>query len=647
MSVGVYAQNITVKGHVKDALGGVIGANVIEKGNPSNGTITDVDGNFTLSVPKGAILQVSFIGYKTQEIEATSSVIVTLKDDSELLNEVVVIGYGVAKKNDLTGSVTAIKPDEKNKGLVVSAQDMIQGKIAGVNVNTTSGAPGEGAQIRIRGGASLNASNNPLIVIDGMPMDNNNTKGVNNPLSLVNPNDIETFTVLKDASATAIYGSRGSNGVIIITTKKGRKNQAPKVSYNGTLSVSTIADKLDVMNAPEYVEFIKNTYGEGSAAYAGLGWQKYNEDGTPKNELKEGESRFFKLSNVDTKYENSAPEEITNTFTLEEFCNQFRNYSASRLHLYYDINLIRLFIASFASNKLIILEGISGTGKTSLAYAFGSFVDNETTVASVQPSWRDSTEIFGYFNEFTKKFNETEILEKMYEAQYNDEVYITLLDEMNISRVEYYFAEMLSILELPNKKDWVVELVPNVWPDDPKKLENGKLKIPENMWYIGTINNDDSTFMITDKVYDRAMPIAIDDKCEVFEAPDTDKIKTSYKHLEGLFEKSSEEHPVSEENLEKIAQLDRYVIDHFRLAFGNRIVKQLKEFVPAFIACGGDEVAGIDYLIAHKILRKFEQLNLAYIKDEIDGLVNYLEKLFGTGKTPECKAYLLRLKKTI
>ena len=205
---------------MKDALGGVIGANVIEKGNPSNGTITDVDGNFTLSVPKGAILQVSFIGYKTQEIEATSSVIVTLKDDSELLNEVVVIGYGVAKKNDLTGSVTAIKPDEKNKGLVVSAQDMIQGKIAGVNVNTTSGAPGEGAQIRIRGGASLNASNNPLIVIDGMPMDNNSTKGVNNPLSLVNPNDIETFTVLKDASATAIYGSRGSNGVIIITTKK-------------------------------------------------------------------------------------------------------------------------------------------------------------------------------------------------------------------------------------------------------------------------------------------------------------------------------------------------------------------------------------------------------------------------------------------
>lgn len=374
---------------------------------------------------------------------------------------------------------------------------------------------------------------------------------------------------------------------------------------------------------------------------------EYNEDGTIKNELKEGESRFFKLSNVDKKYANVTPPAIVNSFNLDEFCNQFRNYAASQLHLYYDINLIRLFVASLASNKLIILEGISGTGKTSLAYALGSFIDNETTVASVQPSWRDSTEIFGYFNEFTKKFNETAILESMYEANYSDELFITLLDEMNISRVEYYFAEMLSVLELPNKKDWIVELVPNEWPNDPVKLDEGKIKIPENMWYIGTINNDDSTFMITDKVYDRAMPISIDDKCEAFEAPVTDKLKVSYKYLASKFTEASEKYPVNEENLEKIGQLDRYVIDHFRLAFGNRIVKQLKDFVPAFVACGGDELVAIDYLIAHKILRKFDQLNLAYIKDEIDGLINYLDKLFGTDKTPECKAYLYRLKKMI
>ena len=378
-----------------------------------------------------------------------------------------------------------------------------------------------------------------------------------------------------------------------------------------------------------------------------MGELEYNEDGSPKSELKEGESRFFKLSKVDEKYLNYTPEVINNNFTLNSLCETFRNYAASRLHLYYDINLIRLFIAAFASNKLIILEGISGTGKTSLAYAFGSFVENDTTVASVQPSWRDSTEIFGYFNEFTKKFNETEILEKMYEAHFNDEIYLTLLDEMNISRVEYYFAEMLSILELPNKKDWKIELVPNVWPNDPEKLEDGKLQLPENMWYIGTINNDDSTFMITDKVYDRAMPIAIDDKCEAFEAPDTAPLKISYKYLDNTFKTAMKDNEVSEETLDKVAKLDRYVIDHFRLSFGNRIVKQLREFVPVFVGCGGTEVAGIDYVIAHKILRKFEQLNLAYIKDEIDGLISYLEELFGKDKMPECKAYLLRLKKTI
>ena len=374
---------------------------------------------------------------------------------------------------------------------------------------------------------------------------------------------------------------------------------------------------------------------------------EYDEKGNMVNKLKDGESRFFKLTEVDKKYENYTPEEIINDFDLNKLCEDFRNYSASKLGLYYDIKLIRLFIASLASNKLIILEGISGTGKTSLAYAFGSFIDNETTVASVQPSWRDSTEIFGYFNEFTKRFNETQILTSMYDAQYNDKVYITLLDEMNISRVEYYFAEMLSVLELPNKKDWIIELVPNKWDNDPKKLDEGKIKIPENMWYIGTINNDDSTFMITDKVYDRAMPIAIDDKCEPFEAPVTEACKLSYKYLDSLFVKASKEHPVQEENLEKIKLMDRYVIDHFRLAFGNRIVKQLKDFVPAYIACGGDEIDGIDYLLCHKILRKFEQLNLAYIKDEIDGFISYLEELFGEDKMPECKAYLLRLKRTI
>ena len=358
-------------------------------------------------------------------------------------------------------------------------------------------------------------------------------------------------------------------------------------------------------------------------------------------------SRFPKLTAVDNEYANYKIQTYGNSFTLEELVETFRNFAASQLKLYYKSEMIRLFISALASTKLVILQGISGTGKTSLAYAWGKFLKHDSCVASVQPSWRDRTELFGYFNEFTKKFNETEILEKMYEAHFNDEIYLTLLDEMNISRVEYYFAEMLSILELPNKKDWKIELVPNVWPNDPKKLEDGKLQLPENMWYVGTINNDDSTFMITDKVYDRAMPIAIDDKCEAFEALDTEPLKISYKYLDNTFKTAMKDNQVSEETLDKVAKLDRYVIDHFRLSFGNRIVKQLREFVPVFVGCGGTEVAGIDYVIAHKILRKFEQLNLAYIKDEIDGLISYLEELFGKDKMPECKAYLLRLKKTI
>ena len=231
VSLGAVAQQITVKGHVQDQTGeSVVYATVSVLGT-KNIVQTDANGNFTIKVNQGADLRVSYIGYETATLKAQPNLLVVLKDKGAL-NEAVVIGYGVAKKNDLTGSVTAIKPDEENQGLVVNAQDMIQGKIAGVNVTTSGGSPGAGATIRIRGGSSLNASNDPLIVIDGLAMDNQGVKGLSNPLSMVNPSDIESFTVLKDASATAIYGSRGSNGVIIITTKKGRTAQKAKVSYN-------------------------------------------------------------------------------------------------------------------------------------------------------------------------------------------------------------------------------------------------------------------------------------------------------------------------------------------------------------------------------------------------------------------------------
>ena len=357
------------------------------------------------------------------------------------------------------------------------------------------------------------------------------------------------------------------------------------------------------------------------------------------------DTRFPKLTNIDINYSNYQIKNYNNTFTLEELVELFRNFAASKLRLYYKTEMIRLFISALASTKLIILQGISGTGKTSLAYAWGKFLKHDSCVASVQPSWRDRTELFGYFNEFTKKFNETEVLKTMYEASYTDDVFTIILDEMNISRVEYYFAEMLSILEMPNKDEWIVELVSSGWDNDPKKIKEGKLKIAPNIWYIGTINNDDSTFMVTDKVYDRAMPIDINDKGEAFDPIDTEAQDVNYSYLDKLFTDAINDNPISEATLNKIEEMDNYVIKHFRIAFGNRIVAHMKKFVPVYVACGGDEVDGVDYFIARKILRKFEQLNVSYIRDEIDGFIEFLDKTFGKGKMKECEEYLLRLKK--
>ena len=280
LSVSAFAQQIVVKGHVKDATGEPITGATVRVAGQEGGVVTDIDGNFSINANAGAEVTVSYIGYSDTKAPASANMVIVMKDDAaKSLNEVVVIGYGMVKKSDLTGSVTALKPDSKNKGLVVNPQDMLSGKVAGVNITSDGGAPGAGSSIRIRGGSSLNASNNPLIVIDGVAMDENGVQGLSNPLSMVNPQDIESFNVLKDASATAIYGSRGSNGVIIITTKKGRKGMAPQVSYNGSVTVGVKSNSLKLMDGDEYRDFITKRYGAGSNAAKALGtantdWQK-------------------------------------------------------------------------------------------------------------------------------------------------------------------------------------------------------------------------------------------------------------------------------------------------------------------------------------------------------------------------------------
>ena len=374
--------------------------------------------------------------------------------------------------------------------------------------------------------------------------------------------------------------------------------------------------------------------------------EEVSSSGGDDDAVADGEGiRFPKLHLLDEDFANYKVQNYNNSFTLPELVETFRNFAASQLKLYYKTEMIRLYISALASTKLVILQGIYGTGKTSLAYAWGKFLKHDSCVASVQPSWHDRTELFGYFNEFTKKFNETEVLKEMYLAGYTDDVYTIILDEMNISRVEYYFAEMLSILEMPNKDEWIVELVSAPWKTDPKHIVDGKLKIPPNLWYIGTINNDDSTFMVTDKVYDRAMPIDINDKGEVFEPIDTPAQDINYTYLDKLFTEAIANNPMSQDVLDKIEEMDNYVIQHFRIAFGNRIVAHMKKFVPVYVACGGTEVDGVDYFMARKVLRKFEQLNVSYIRDEIDGYIEFLDKTFGKGAMKECEEYLLRLKK--
>lgn len=264
---------------------GLPGVSILEKGT-TNGTITDVDGSFSISVPEdGAVLTFSFVGFATQEIPVGNQSVfnVTMEPDFTELSEVVVIGYGQTKKEDLTGAVTAIDSKDFNKGVLTSPQDLLVGRVAGVQVTSSSGAPGAGATIRIRGGSSLSANNDPLIVIDGFPIDNTNVSGTSNPLATINPNDIESFTILKDASATAIYGARASNGVIIITTKKGKKGK-PTLSYSGQVSISQPIEYVDVLNGDEYRSLVNGLHEQGfsginDAAVAKLGtestdWQK-------------------------------------------------------------------------------------------------------------------------------------------------------------------------------------------------------------------------------------------------------------------------------------------------------------------------------------------------------------------------------------
>ncbi|MBU1093885.1 MAG: hypothetical protein KKH01_05435 [Firmicutes bacterium] len=359
-------------------------------------------------------------------------------------------------------------------------------------------------------------------------------------------------------------------------------------------------------------------------------------------------TRFVKLNRVDEIYHRE--KEITimkeeHMINLQSMVTKFINFAASKLHLYYDRKIISAFFSGLATSKTMILEGISGTGKTSLPYAMGKFFGNDASIIPVQPSWRDRAEMIGYLNEFTKKFNESDFLKAVYETTYREDINIIVLDEMNLARVEYYFAELLSLLEMPDADQWLIDVVSDTKPGDPEHLMNGKILIPQNVWFVGTANKDDSTFLITDKVYDRATPIEMNTKSNFIDAPETDHMTMSYEYLNQLFKIAIHDNGISKHSLDRLEKLDSFITENFKVTFGNRITKQIKMFVPVYVACGGTEVEALDYMVARKILRKFDSLNLPFMQQEVEELSKLITKLFGKAEFAECQSYLATIRK--
>lgn len=362
-------------------------------------------------------------------------------------------------------------------------------------------------------------------------------------------------------------------------------------------------------------------------------------------------ARFPKLITIDFDYRNyQFPEmsEEERTMTLEQLVSRFRNFAAGKLKLFYSFRTLALFFAGMGTTHFAILEGISGTGKTSLPYAFGKFFKSRSPIVAVQPSWKDRSELIGYLNEFTKKFNESAFLEELYTCAKHKEPMILVLDEMNLARIEYYFADFLSIMEMPNRDEWIIEIINTSMDGDPVLLDHGKFLLPKNVWFLGTANNDDSTFLITDKVYDRAMSMSLNKKTVAFEPEfDADSITMTSEYFEKLFDDACAKYSLSEETLQKLANIDKYMITNFKISFGNRIMKQIKRFVPCYMGCGGSEYEAVDHLLTRKILHKLEALNISFIKNELKGLLTELDKQFGKNTFEDSKEYINELLKQV
>ena len=362
-------------------------------------------------------------------------------------------------------------------------------------------------------------------------------------------------------------------------------------------------------------------------------------------ELDDREKVFPALSMMDEEYEGYAVENVvSDNLTLNEIATRFRNYLAKEEKLYFDIDTIRFFVSGFAASHFMILEGLSGTGKSSLPRYFAKFINANLLFVPVQATWRDKTNLIGYFNDFSKAYSETEFLTSLYHANYNpDMIHMFVLDEMNISRVEYYFADFLSVLEYP-EEEWkikIMQLPYNFIP--PAKLDDGVIQIPNNVYFVGTANKDDSTFTITDKVYDRAITIDFDNRNDAFNVNgDASTINLSRSALAKLYQeaKNNKSYQMTDNDYQKFQTISDYIYDQFDITFGNRILNQISELVPVFVSCGGTKEEALDFLLSRKVISKIEGRFEEYVKHAVRALLTLIHKTYG-------KDVLKRSEKTI
>ena len=398
---------------------------------------------------------------------------------------------------------------------------------------------------------------------------------------------------------------------------------------------------------------------DGSAATAAPSYDGSSAGGNAVGKLtgddtiiRDREEVFPSLTAIDEKYEGfELPAAKGDDVSLKELAEKFRLYLAKTQELYFDIDTVRFFISGFAASHFEILEGLSGTGKSSLPRYFAEFIGANVLFMPVQATWRDKTSIIGFYNEFSKTYTETEFLSALYEANYSpDTLNFYVLDEMNISRVEYYFADLLSVLEYP-VADWKLKImsVPHDFVP-PVKLENGFVRIPENSYFVGTANRDDSTFTITDKVYDRAITLEFLKKNDAFTVSENvEKIHVTASALRGLYA-AAEADSANAFNAQDKARLDKisgFVYDTFDVAVGNRILNQLEKIVPAFIACGGTKEDALDFMLCKKLFSKLEGRFEDYVKPALEETLALMDETYGKGTLSRSEKVIRKIIKTL